>query len=198
MSDTYDSQSSSHATAGTDKSAVFEQPTARKLGILLAVAAAIMAVVRFFKFLAGEEDRPPIRVRNPDIDFTTDKGWVDEDPHWKPDHKQGKKTDFFVVDFKSPGGYAPMIATEVEFHCDVPNGQSKITLSAKPHHGTNEPRLSPSGQLKKDPSNRKRLFVRDGTRLEKIVIQNPGKQDVPIDLTAHTGAIDILIYPKRN
>jgi hypothetical protein len=195
MSDRY----ATSDTTAAERQAVLEPGTAKTIGFVLGLVAIFWVVVKFFRFGIDEEDRPPIRVRNPDIDFTTGPGWVAEDPHWKPNHKKGKRTDYFVVDIQSPTGHAPMIATGVVFHCDVTHGQRKITLSAKNINHSKEPRLHPSGQLKLDSTSQgKRLFVKEGSRLEKIVIENKGKEDVPIDLSGSTGNIYIEICPERS
>jgi len=184
-------------TTIVDRKAVLEPGAARTIGFLLGALAIFWGIVKFLTFRIGEEDRPPIRVRNPDIDFTTGRGWVTEDPFWKPDHRKGRRTDHFVVDIRSPSGHSPMKASGVEFHCDLAHGKRKIKLSAMPHNARKEPRLHPSSALKLDSTSKgKRLFVQEGSRLEKIVIQ--GSKDVEVDLTGSTGAIDIYIYPKRD
>ena len=65
------------------------------------VAAGILGLYALGIFdRNGDEDRPPIIVKNGSILFENDMTWVPNGTRrWKPDHQQGKKVNRFDVTF---------------------------------------------------------------------------------------------------
>ena len=100
----------------------------------------------------GDEDRPPIIVKNGSIQFETSRGWADDGGAWKPDHNEGKPVREFVAAISnaidSSGNPCPRLsgvqfiityalseASSTDFHVILAGREPKIPKGLLNHSG---------------------------------------------------------------
>lgn len=110
-------------------------------------AAGLLAGGLLGYALAGaeDEDRPPIIVKggslifesgdvDGDADEKTGKPWKQVGSDWQPDHKEGKKTQWFSVAIRGGSGSCPALSMtrEVNVFYEVQGTETAFRLMIKP------------------------------------------------------------------
>lgn len=146
--------------------------------VLILGSLALFSCARFMgdEAMSEEEDRPPIIVRGGSLHFISGdvgsgvpderdgKPWIHEERtenNWQPDHKKGKKTKWFVLEFDPNTMTCP--ATVIATKLTVYYGTSTFVIEAKPRHGGggNAPNIFGTG-LKPSGSTQNPELVLDG------------------------------------